>query len=84
MFDWEKLTISKKEPFQARGKLQPGQFYNINVDGWWSFEPDIDLFQPSVLDMSFLNEDVAGSQGFIQAQGMRYLFWVCLLTGDKR
>ncbi|GIV19249.1 MAG: hypothetical protein KatS3mg023_1000 [Armatimonadota bacterium] len=48
-----------------RGKLKPNERYNMAMDGWFAFEPAPDAFRPSPIDLRFLNEKVAGENGWI-------------------
>jgi predicted outer membrane repeat protein len=65
-FDCFLLT---QRPFTARGKMKPGEKYNVAPEGWFPFEPDADPFGPAALDLRFLNESAAGDGGAIQAKG---------------
>jgi hypothetical protein len=65
-FDCFVLTTS---PFAPRGKLKPDQKVGAAPEGWFPFEPDLDRFAPSPLDLRRLNEAHAGDGGFIQARG---------------
>lgn len=69
-FDAFVLTPSLFDP---RGKLKPDERFNVRVDGWFGFEPGIDPFQDSPIDLRFLNEKQAGDGGFIQARGDRFV-----------
>ena len=62
-----------KTPFVARGKLKPEQKYNVSVPGWSGFEPDLDPFRYSPIDLRVLNEAYAGEHGFIQARGEEFV-----------
>jgi hypothetical protein len=57
-------------PFTPRGKLKPGESYGVTpAAGWFAFEPGEDSFEPSPLDLRWLNEKTAGEGGFIQTKG---------------
>jgi len=56
-------------PFTARGKMKPGEKYDVAPEGWFPFEPDADPFGPAALDLRSLNETFAGELGHIQAKG---------------
>ena len=58
------------KPFSPNGTVKPGQKLNLADPGWWAFEPESDTFaKDAALDLSFLNEKVAGESGFIKAAG---------------
>jgi hypothetical protein len=55
------------DPFVPRGKLKPGDKYNLAEPGKWSFEPPIDDFSTAaLLDLRSLNEPVAGQSGCVR------------------
>ncbi len=56
-------------PFEAHGRMKPGEKYGVAPAGWFPFEPDPDPFGDAALDLRFLNEKAAGDGGFIQARG---------------
>jgi hypothetical protein len=58
-------------PFLARGKLKPGEKYDVTApEGWFLFDPAADSFgSGAALDLRSLNEKFAGEGGFIQAKG---------------
>jgi len=65
--------LISKTPYNPRGTLKPGEKYNRAPDGWFSFEPDRDLFEPTPIDMRSLNETVAGENGFIEQRGDQFV-----------
>jgi len=65
-FDCFLLTA---HPFYPKGKLQPNQRLTAQIPGGFLFNPPADPFTPSPIDLRFLNEAVAGENGFIQVQG---------------
>lgn len=69
-FDCFVLT---KVPFIPRGKSKPGEKLNRTEPGWFAFEPDLDSFQPTALDLRGLNEKVAGESGFIVRKGESFM-----------
>src|ERR1051325_3995168 len=69
-FDCFLLTT---EPFVPRGKLKPGEKWNVKEAGWFAFEPDADRFGDSPIDWRSLNEKFAGENGFIQARGEEFV-----------
>ncbi len=64
-FDCFLLTLA---PFTPRGKMKPGEKYNVAPEGWFPFEPDADPFAAAALDLRSLNEAFAGEGGYIQAK----------------
>ncbi|MFP4579230.1 MAG: hypothetical protein ACLFQ6_00760 [Candidatus Sumerlaeia bacterium] len=63
-------------PFNAAGVLKPGEKTGLHIDGVnWAFEPGYDSFDSgAALDLSYLNEDVAGQSGRVtSANGRFYL-----------
>ena len=69
-FDCFLLTLV---PFTPRGKMKPGEKYNLAPEGWFPFEPDTDPFRGAALDLRSLNESVAGEDGAIQSRGGRFV-----------
>jgi hypothetical protein len=65
-FDCFLLTTA---PFVPRGKLKPGEKIGTAPEGWFAFEPDVDPFTPSPIDLRGLNEARAGDGGFIRPRG---------------
>lgn len=61
-FDAFLLTSSYIIP---RGKLKPNERYNLAMDGWFAFEPAPGSFRSSPIDLRYLNEEVAGENGWI-------------------
>jgi hypothetical protein len=64
-------------PFQPRGILKPGEEGKgaATAEGdWFAFDPSADKFQPSsLIDLRYLNQKVAGEQGFIAAKDGRFV-----------
>ncbi|MGE9266865.1 MAG: hypothetical protein ACQKBY_02115 [Verrucomicrobiales bacterium] len=55
------------EDFVPNGKLQPGEKLGLADEGMWAFEPGPDGFSAEAeLDLSDLNEEVAGQAGFVR------------------
>lgn len=53
--------------FTPRGRLKPGETSGRTEPGWWAVEPAPDAFsKDALLDLSGLNEDVAGQDGFVR------------------
>ncbi|WP_421657905.1 hypothetical protein [Leptothermofonsia sp. ETS-13] len=70
-FDCFMLT---KTLFQPRGKLKPDQRYAAkNLSGWFIFDPEVDSFQASALDLRSLNESFAGENGRIRVKGEKFV-----------
>ncbi len=53
--------------FIPRGRLKPDEKYGTAPEGWFPFEPGLDEFAPSPIDLRYLNESQAGDGGFITA-----------------
>lgn len=66
--------LLSEQSFVPRGKLKPDEKYNLREPGWWNFEPLRDRFaSDALLDLSYLNEDVAGQNGFVRRQGDKFV-----------
>jgi len=65
--------LLSSEPVSPRGALKPGERYERASEGWFAFEPGRDPFNDSAIDLRRLNEAEAGSKGFIQADGPRFV-----------
>ncbi len=60
-------------PFTPRGALKPGEKLGLADPGTWAFEPGIDPFgDDCLLDLSDLNEDVAGRNGRVTCRDGRF------------
>ncbi|MFW6145760.1 MAG: hypothetical protein ACOC7R_00335 [Planctomycetota bacterium] len=60
-------------PFTPRGALKPGEKLGLADPGTWAFEPGIDPFgEDCLLDLSSLNEDVAGQSGRVTCREGRF------------
>lgn len=67
-------------PFSPSGKAKPGVKFALQQDGFWAFEPDTDDYTAvSPIDLSHLNEDVAGQSGWVERRGSDYF----LASGEK-
>lgn len=56
--------------FAPRGKLKPGEKTGDTIEGFFSWEPDLDpLDGSSPIDIGYLNEDVAGGSGYVRRDG---------------
>lgn len=62
-----------KGPFVPRGKSKPGEKSGLAMTGSWAFEPGIDPFSASPIDLRNLNETVAGESGFVRRKKDRFL-----------
>lgn len=57
-------------PFRPRGALKPGERSGRANPGFFAWEPDVDTFsERALVDLSGLNESVAGQSGRIRAEG---------------
>lgn len=70
-FDCFLLT---QEPFTPRGKLKPGEGYDINEPGWFAWEPGRGTSSEKALDLRFLNQERAGNDGFVVQQADQFVF----------
>lgn len=62
--------VFSKKPFTPRGALKPGEKSGKANPGYFSWEPDVDEFsKDALIDLSYLNEDVAGQDGYVKADG---------------
>lgn len=61
------------EAFQPAGRLKPGVKSGQSDEGWFPWEPDADTFRSSPLDLRYLNEKVAGENGFVTRKGEGFL-----------
>ena len=82
--------VLSRSPFIPRGALKPGQRTNKANPGFFAWEPDIDSFTAdALLDLSYINEDVAGQNGRVKARGNGFLlakgepvkFWAANIGG---
>jgi hypothetical protein len=62
--------VFTRKPFVPRGTLKPGEKTGKANPGYFAWEPESDEFRPDALiDLRYLNEAVAGQEGYIQARG---------------
>ena len=65
------------EPFTPRGLLKPGDVPKVSESSeadWFAFDPSADKFQHmSAIDMRFLNEKLAGENGFITTRNGQFV-----------
>jgi len=61
------------QPFVARGKIKPGESWNRSEPGWFAFEPQLDRFTASPIDLRHLNEKFAGENGRIVVKGEAFV-----------
>jgi hypothetical protein len=67
--------LLSKGPFMPDGANKPGAKYNRAEEGWFAFEPDPDPFtSEALLDLRSLNQERAGDDGFVKADGMNFVF----------
>ncbi|GAA5019687.1 hypothetical protein [Actinopolymorpha pittospori] len=64
--------------FVPRGKFKPGEYGGEAAEGFAPFEVGADAFASSPIDLSHLNEDVAGRNGFVTARRGGFVL------GDRR
>ncbi|MBT5536970.1 hypothetical protein HOK31_28160, partial [Candidatus Poribacteria bacterium] len=56
--------------FLPNGRLKPGERSGLADPGYFPYEPGLDAFgAAAVLDLRTLNEDAAGEDGFVEADG---------------
>jgi hypothetical protein len=60
--------------FVPRGKLRPTEAFPPAEAGWFTFDPALDTFRPSPLDLRPLNQVRAGDDGFIRVRGSELVF----------
>ncbi len=66
--------ILSPEPFVPNGALKPGQKTGRANPGFFAWEPGIDEFTgEALIDLSHLNEDVAGKDGRVRAKGNDFI-----------
>ena len=64
-----------KGSFSPRGKLKPGAKTGDAEPGHFAWEPDQDpLNGESPIDLSYLNEDIAGGDGFVSRKGDGFVY----------
>ncbi|MGC9450210.1 MAG: putative Ig domain-containing protein [Oceanipulchritudo sp.] len=66
-------------PFKPVGKAKPGSKYARANEGYWPFEPSADSYVDSPIDLRYLNEDVAGQDGWVTRVGDEFF----LGNGEK-
>ena len=72
--------VLSRQPFMPRGALKPGARTGKANPGFFAWEPDVDDFRDdAVIDLRYLNEDVAGRDGRVKAAGNDFV----LGTGEK-
>jgi len=59
--------------FAPRGRLKPGERSGAADDGYWAFEPAVDPFSESPIDLRYLNEKEAGESGFVRKEGFHFV-----------
>lgn len=59
--------------FLPRGALKPGAKTGKANPGYFAWEPELDNFsRDALIDLSYLNEDIAGQDGYLSAQGSEF------------
>ena len=72
--------VFSRRPFMPRGALKPGVRTGRADPGFFAWEPEVDEFRDDALvDLRYLNEDVAGENGRVRAAGNGFL----LGSGEK-
>ena len=72
--------VLSRRPFMPRGALQPGIRTGKANPGFFAWEPGVDEFRDDALiDLRYLNEDVAGQAGRVKASGNDFV----LGSGEK-
>jgi len=62
--------VLTQRPFLPRGALKPGERTDRANAGFFPWEPEVDAFTDgAVVDLRYLNEDVAGAHGRVAAEG---------------
>lgn len=56
-----------------KGKLKPSEKTQLEIAGWFPFDPDADNFESSPIDLRSLNEKFAGEKGFITVKGDQFI-----------
>lgn len=56
-----------------KGKLKPGERAKVDAPGWSPFDPEVDSFAPSPIDLRRLNERFAGEKGNIVVKGDQFV-----------
>lgn len=72
--------VLSKKPFMPRGALKPGERSGKANPGYFAWEPEVDEFSAdALLDLGYLNEDIAGQDGYVKAEGNDFV----LANGKK-
>ena len=62
--------VLSRDLFTPNGKLKPGEKFGQSEDGYFPWEPTLDPFdESSDIDLRYLNEKVAGQNGFLKQAG---------------
>jgi hypothetical protein len=69
---WDAFVLTDG-PFRPHGQLAPGQAQPAAPDGWFTFDPELDTFEASPLDLSRLNAAVPANAEPITARGGQLL-----------
>jgi len=62
-----------RDPFTPRGELKPDDPLVAEQEGWFSFQPEVDPFTHSPIDLRELNERNAGDGGWIRVRGEDFI-----------
>ncbi|MBI1337436.1 MAG: hypothetical protein GC164_10795 [Phycisphaera sp.] len=65
--------VLSQAPFFPNGKLKPGEKTGLAEPGYFAYEPQPDPFMDDApLDLRYLNETVAGQNGYVTRQGNQF------------
>jgi hypothetical protein len=62
-----------RQPFMPRGKLKPDERSGQAEEGFFAWEPTVDTFRESPMDLRRLNETTAGQSGFLNRKNDRFV-----------
>lgn len=74
VFGFDVFYITKSSTI-PRGRNKPGTLVDFDpVEGWfpWNIQGEAETFTDSPIDLSYLNEDLAGQDGFIEKDGENF------------
>src|SRR5437868_3201844 len=57
----------------ADAPVRSAELPTTSDPGWFAFDPPLDSFKDSAIDLRFLNERIAGDHGFIKSQGDQFV-----------
>ena len=65
--------VLSPEPYLPYAKYKPGEKSNLEEESFWAFEPEQDTFKQSFIDLRYLNEKIAGENGFVSKKGSQFI-----------